>query len=111
MNTTTTTAAAEAAKNSEIYNKLADIAREVFNHMTAEPGKVYTPADIAAAITGGPVVLERDKSTYQLERVEPYALGAGLTWIEGYDPATVYEVAAGSFSCKVNSWKVWAVTA
>ena len=79
--------------------------------MTAEPGKVYTPADIAAAITGGPVVLERDKSTYQLERVEPYALGAGLTWIEGYDPATVYEVAAGSFSCKVNAWKVWAVTA
>ena len=107
MNTTTTTAAAEAAKNSEIYNKLADIAREVFNHMTAEPGKVYTPADIAAAITGGPVVgdLNRDNAV----KIEPYALGAGLTWAEGYDPATVYEVAAGSFACKVNAWKVWAV--
>ena len=107
MNTTTTTAAAEAAKNREIYNKLADIAREVFNHMTAEPGKVYTPADIAAAITGGPVVgdLNRENAV----KIEPYALGAGLTWAEGYDPATVYEVAAGSFACKVNGWKVWAV--
>ena len=107
MNTTTTTAAAEAAKNRVIYNKLADIAREVFNHMIAEPGKVYTPADIAAGITGGPVAgdLNRDNAV----KIEPYALGAGLTWAEGYDPATVYEVAAGSFACKVNAWKVWAV--
>lgn len=107
MNTATTTAAAEAAKNRVIYNKLADIAREVFNHMTAEPGKVYTPADIAAGITGGPVAgdLNRDNAV----TIEPYALGAGLTWAEGYDPATVYEVAAGSFACKVNAWKVWAV--
>ena len=103
----TTTAAAEAAKNRVIYNKLADIAREVFNHMIAEPGKVYTPADIAAGITGGPVAgdLNRDNAV----KIEPYALGAGLTWAEGYDPATVYEVAAGSFACKVNAWKVWAV--
>ena len=107
MNTTTTTAAAEAAKNRVIYNKLADIAREVFNHMTAEPGKVYTPADIAAAITGGPVV--GDMNHDNAVTIEPYVLGAGLTWAEGYDPATVYEVAAGSFSCKVNGWKVWAV--
>ena len=103
----TTTAAAESAKNRVIYNKLADIAREVFNHMAAEPGKVYTPADIAAGITGGPVAgdLNRDNAV----TIEPYALGAGLTWAEGYDPATVYEVAAGSFTCKVNAWKVWAV--
>ena len=72
--------------NLAIYNKLADIAREVFNHLTAEPGRVYTPADIARAITS-----------------------KGLTWAEDYDPATVYEVAEGSFACSVNGWGIFHV--
>ena len=93
----------EKEMNQAIYNKLADIAREVFNHLTAEPGRVYTPADIARAITGGPVV------GGNAVNIEPYALGEGLNWAEGYDPATVYEVAEGSFSCKVNGWKIFHV--
>ena len=72
--------------NLAIYNKLADIAREVFNHLTAEPGRVYTPADIARAITR-----------------------KGLTWAEDYDPTTVYEVAEGSFACSVNGWGIFHV--
>ena len=99
----------EKEMNLTIYNKLADIAREVFNHLTAEPGRVYTPADIARAITGGPVVREVDKTQYICDRVEKYEIGEGLTWAEGYDPATVYEVAEGSFSCRVNGWKIFDV--
>ena len=110
MKTNTTTAAAEAARNIEIYNKLADIAREVFNHLNGTAtGKTYTPADIARAIVGGPVVREVNRSNYELDRVEPYAIGGGLTWAEGYDPATVYELTADNFTCKVTGWRVWDV--
>ena len=109
MKTNTTTAAAETARNIEIYNKLADIAREVFHHLNAEPGKTYTPADIARAIAGGPVVREVNRTHYECDRVEPYAIGGGLTWAEGYDPATVYELTADNFTCKVTGWRVWDV--
>ena len=107
MKTNTTTN--EKELNTVIYLQLADIAREVFNHINAEEGKTYTAADIARAITGGPVVIMRNRTDYELQRVDRYELGGGLTWAEGYDPATVYEVAAGSFSCRVNGWKIWNV--
>ena len=109
MKTNNTAATIEAARNREVYNKLADIAREVFNHMNAEKGKTYTPADIARAIAGGPVVTCVNGLNYRCDRVEAYALGEGLTWAEGYDPATTYTVAVDSFTCRVNGWRVWDV--
>ena len=104
------TTANEAAKNTAIYNELADIARQVFNHINGtDEGKKYAPADIARAITGGPVVRMVNGSNYVCDRVEPYQLGAGLSWCEGFDPTTAYTVAVDGFSCRVVAWKIFDV--
>ena len=48
MNTTTTTAAAEAAKNLAIYNAIAEHARRAFEALEILPGQ-YTPAVFISA--------------------------------------------------------------
>ena len=72
MNNNNIIAAAEieAARNLKIYNELAKIAREVFAHINAETGKIYTPADIAGSIVGGPVVTCVNGLNYRCDRVE-----------------------------------------
>ena len=107
---TNTTAANEAAKNTAIYNELADIARRVFNQINGtEEGKKYTPADIARAITGGPVVSCLNGLNYRFDGVEPYQLGGGFSWADGFDPETAYDVAVDGFSCRVIAWKIFDV--
>ena len=113
MATNNTTAAAradiEAARNLKIYNELAKIARVVFDHINAETGKIYTPADIARAITGGPVVTCINGLNYRCDRIEKYEIGSGLTFADGYDPATAYDVEVDGFSCRVIGWKIFEV--
>jgi len=99
----------EAARNLKIYNALADIAREVFNHLNAEEGRQYTAADIARAITGGPVVTCVNGLNYRCDRIEKYAIGNGLQFAEDYSPETVYSVEIDNFSCRVNGWKIFDV--
>ena len=107
---TNTTAANEAAKNTAIYNELATIARQVFNHINGtDEGKKYAPADIARAIVGGPVVTCVNGLNYRCDRVEKYEIGAGLSWCEGFDPETAYTVAVDGFSCRVIAWKIFDV--
>ena len=111
MNNNNIIAAAEieAARNLKIYNELAKIAREVFNHINAETGKIYTPADIAGAIVGGPVVTCVNGLNYRCDRVEKYSIGNGLKFADDYNPETVYNVEIDGFSCRVNGWKVFNV--
>ena len=99
----------EAARNIKIYNELAKIAREVFTHINAETGKIYTPADIARAIVGGPVVTCVNGLNYRCDRVEKYAIGNGLKFADDYNPETVYDVEIDGFSCRVNGWKIFNV--
>lgn len=99
----------EAARNLKIYNALADIARDVFNHLNAEEGRQYTAADIARAITGGPVVTCVNGLNYRCDRVEKYEIGNGLTFADDYSPETVYSVEIDNFSCRVNGWKIFDV--
>ena len=99
----------EAARNLKIYNELATIARAVFSHINAETGKIYTPADIARAIVGGPVVTCVNGLNYRCDRVEKYAIGNGLSFADDYNPETVYNVEIDGFSCRVNGWKIFDV--
>ena len=99
----------EAARNLKIYNALANIAREVFDHIETAPGTILTPAEIAAAIVGGPVVTCVNGLNYRCDRVEKYQIGAGLKFAEGYNADTVYNVAVDGFSCTVNGWRVFSV--
>lgn len=111
MNNNNIIAAAEieAARNLKIYNELAKIAREVFSHINAETGKIYTPADIAGAIAGGPVVTCVNGLNYRCERVEKYTIGNGLNFADDYNPETFYNVEIDGFSCRVNGWKIFNV--
>ena len=99
----------EAARNLKIYNELAKIAREVFTHINAETGKIYTPADIARAIVGGPIVTCVNGLNYRCDRVEKYTIGNGLHFADDYSPETVYDVKIDGFSCRVNGWKIFNV--
>lgn len=105
--------AAEAAKNREIYNKLADIAREVFNHVICAPG-TYSVADIAKNINSIETSERVRKADFDGVIRDVYvpritrSWKGGFSWADGYDPMKdIHTAEVGSFKCSVNGWGVF----
>ena len=105
----------EKEMNLAIYNKLADIAREVFNHVICEPG-TYSVADVAKHIHTAETS-ERVRKVcadgVTREVNEPLIARSfinGFYWAEDYDPAKdTHAVEVEGFACKVNGWGVFLV--
>ena len=103
--------------NTAIFNQLADIAREVFNHVICAPG-TYAVADIARAIhsvEGWQEVRKTDADGVTRSHRVPTVSRcwrSGFYWAEGYDPqADTHTVSVDSFTATVNGWGVWLVLA
>ena len=107
----------ETELNTAIYNKLADVAREVFNHIICAPG-TYAVADIARAIHSVEGHREERRTdadgvtrTHRVPTVSR-CWRSGFFWAEGYDPqADTHTVTVENFTATVNGWGVWLVLA